>query len=123
MASLNETKLIGYLGADPEVKRLPSGEQVARISVATTEHWTDKGSQERKSRTEWHRVVFFGKLADIVGKYLTKGSQVYVCGSLRTHKWEDDKGTTHYSTEINGNEMQMLDRRENETSPGDDHEH
>ena len=108
MASLNKVILIGHLGRDPENRYLPSGEQVTNISVATTENWTDKQSAEKKSLTEWHRCVFFGKLAEIAGQYLKKGSQVYVEGRIRTNKYTDRDGVERYQTQIIADTMQML---------------
>ena len=107
---VNKVILVGNLGADPDVRYAASGSAVTKISIATTESWKDKQSGEKKERTEWHRVVFFGRLAEIAAEYLRKGSQVYVEGSLRTSKYEKE-GQTHYSTEIAGNEMQMLGSR------------
>ena len=110
MASVNKVILIGNLGRDPETRFLPSGSAVANISVATTDTWKDKTSGEKKEATEWHRVVFFGRLAEIVGEYLKKGSQVYVEGRLQTRKYEKD-GQDHYSTEIVADTMKMLGSR------------
>jgi single-strand DNA-binding protein len=104
--------LIGNLGRDPETRYLPSGDAVTNISIATTEKWKDKASGEMKEATEWHRVAFFGKLAEIAGEYLKKGSQVYVEGSLRTRKYQDkETGKDRYSTEIRGDQMKMLGPR------------
>jgi single-strand DNA-binding protein len=112
MASVNKVILIGNLGRDPETRYLPSGDAVTNISIATTEKWKDKASGEMKEATEWHRVAFFGKLAEIAGEYLKKGSQVYVEGSLRTRKYQDkETGKDRYSTEIRGDEMKMLGPR------------
>ena len=108
MASVNKVTIIGNLGRDPENRYLPSGEQVTSISVATTENWTDKQSGEKKSLTEWHRISFFGKLAEIAGQYLKKGSPVYVEGKLRTQKYTDKDGVERYQTQIIANTMQML---------------
>ena len=112
MASVNKVILVGNLGADPETKYLPSGDAVTNIRVATTDTWKDKTSGEKKEATEWHRIAFFGRLAEIAGEYLKKGSQVYVEGSLRTRKWQDKDGQDRYSTEIRADEMKMLGRRE-----------
>ena len=112
MASVNKVIIVGNLGADPETRYLPSGEAVANIRVATTDRWKDKASGEMKEATEWHRVSFFGRLAEVVGEYLKKGSQVYVEGQLRTRKWQDKEGQDRYSTEIRADVMQMLGRRE-----------
>jgi len=106
---VNRVIIIGNLGDDPLMRSTQSGDQVATISVATSEEWTDKSSGEKKSKTEWHRVVFFKKLADIAGQYLKKGAKVYVEGSLHTRKWMDQHGVERYTTEIIGSEMQMLD--------------
>ncbi|MEW5864550.1 MAG: single-stranded DNA-binding protein [Pseudomonadota bacterium] len=111
MASVNKVILIGNLGADPETRYLPSGEAVTNIRVATTDRWKDKQTGELKEATEWHRIAFFGRLAEIAGEYLKKGSQVYVEGSLRTRKWQDKDGQERYTTEIRGEVMQMLGSR------------
>ena len=108
---VNKVILVGNLGADPETRAMPSGATVANLSIATTENWRDKTSGEQQERTEWHRVALFGKLAEIASEYLKKGSQVYIEGSLRTRKWQDKQGNDRYSTEIVGNEMQMLGGR------------
>jgi single-strand DNA-binding protein len=110
MASINKVILIGNLGRDPEVRYLPDGAAVTNISVATTDTWKDK-SGEKQERTEWHRVAFFGRLAEIAGEYLKKGSQVYIEGSLRTRKWQDKDGQDRYTTEIVASEMKMLGSR------------
>ncbi len=111
MASVNKVIVVGNLGADPETRFLPSGEAVTNIRVATTDKWKDKASGEMKEATEWHRISFFGRLAEVAGEYLKKGSQVYVEGSLRTRKWQDKDGQDRYSTEIRADVMQMLGRR------------
>ena len=108
MASINKVILVGNLGADPETRYMPNGDAVANIRLATTESWKDKDSGEKKEITEWHRVVFYRKLAEIVGQYLKKGSSVYVEGRIRTRKWQDKEGQDRYTTEIEANEMQML---------------
>ena len=105
---INKVILVGHLGQDPEVKYMPSGQAVCNITLATTESWTDKNSGEKVERTEWHRVVFFRRLAEIAGEYLRKGSQVYVEGRLQTRKWQDQGGNDRYTTEIVANDMQML---------------
>ena len=119
MASVNRVTLIGNLGADPETRYMPNGDAVANIRLATTESWKDKASGEKKEITEWHRVVLFGKLAEIAGEYLRKGSQVYIEGQLRTRKWTDNAGAEKYTTEIvvgmNG-VMQMIGGKQ-ETKP------
>ncbi len=109
---INKAIIVGNLGADPEVRYLPSGEAVANIRVATTEKWKDKTSGEMKEATEWHRISFFGRTAEVVGEYLKKGSQVYVEGSIRTRKWQDKDGQDRYSTEIRGDLMKMLGGRQ-----------
>ena len=108
---INKVILIGNLGADPETRAMPSGTTVANLRVATSESWRDKQSGEQQERTEWHRVALFGRLAEIAGEYLRKGSQVYIEGSLRTRKWQDKQGNDRYSTEIVGNDLQMLGGR------------
>lgn len=108
---INKVILIGNLGADPEVRYMPSGGAVTNVTIATSETWKDKTSGDPQERTEWHRVVFFNRLAEIAGEYLRKGSKVYVEGSLRTRKWQDQAGADRYTTEIVANEMQMLDSR------------
>jgi single-strand DNA-binding protein len=108
---INKVILIGNLGADPETRAMPSGTTVANLRVATSESWRDKQTGEQQERTEWHRVALFGRLAEIAAEYLRKGSQVYIEGSLRTRKWQDKQGNERYSTEIVGNELQMLGGR------------
>lgn len=108
---INKVILIGNLGMDPEVRYTPNGSAVANVTLATSETWRDKQSGELQDRTEWHRIVFFGRLAEIVGEYLRKGSKIYVEGSLRTRKWQDKNGVDRYTTEIIANEMHMLDTR------------
>ena len=108
---INKVILIGNLGADPETRAMPSGTTVANLRVATSESWRDKQTGEQQERTEWHRVALFGRLAEVASEYLRKGSQVYIEGSLRTRKWQDKQGNERYSTEIVGNEMQMLGGR------------
>ena len=108
---VNKVILIGNLGADPETRAMPSGTTVANLRVATSESWRDKQTGEQQERTEWHRVALFGRLAEVAGEYLRKGSQVYVEGSLRTRKWTDKQGNERYSTEIIGNDLQMLGGR------------
>lgn len=111
MASVNKVILVGNLGADPEVRYLPSGDAVANIRLATTDRYKDKQSGDFKEAAEWHRVAFFGKLAEIVGQYLKKGSSVYIEGRIRTRKWQDQAGQEKYSTEIVADQMQMLGGR------------
>ena len=108
---LNKVILIGNLGADPEVRYMPSGGSVANISLATTRRWKDKQTGERKEATEWHRVIFFNRLAEIAGEYLKKGSQIYVEGRLQTRKWQGQDGQDRYTTEILAEEMHMLGSR------------
>ncbi len=117
MASVNKVILIGNLGADPESRFAPSGDAICNIRLATTENWRDKSTGERREATEWHRVSFYGKLAEIAGQYLRKGSQVYIEGSLRTRKWQDQNGQERYTTEIRADEMKMLGRREGGDAP------
>ncbi len=111
MASVNKVILIGNLGKDPETRYLPSGEALTSFSIATSETWKDKTSGEKKEATEWHRISAFGKLAEICGEYLRKGSQVYIEGSLRTRKWQDKEGQDRYTTEIRADQMRMLGSR------------
>ncbi|MCX7545354.1 single-stranded DNA-binding protein [Marinicella gelatinilytica] len=105
---VNKVILVGNLGNDPETRSTANGNSMTNISVATAESWKDKSTGETKERTEWHRVVFFGRLADIAGQYLQKGRQVYIEGSVRTRKWQDQNGQDRYTTEIIGNELEML---------------
>ncbi len=111
MASVNKVILIGNLGRDPETRYMPDGGAITNISVATTDVWKDKQG-EKQEKTEWHRVAFFGKLAEIAGEYLKKGSQVYVEGRLQTRKWQDKEGVDKYTTEIVADRMQMLGSRQ-----------
>ncbi|MXN76483.1 single-stranded DNA-binding protein [Burkholderia sp. 4701] len=111
MASVNKVILVGNLGADPEVRYLPSGDAVANIRLATTDRYKDKASGDFKEMTEWHRVAFFGRLAEIVSEYLKKGSSVYIEGRIRTRKWQGQDGQDRYSTEIVADQMQMLGGR------------
>ena len=117
MASVNKVILVGNLGKDPEVRYMPNGDAVTNITMATTDSWKDKNSSEKKETTEWHRVVFFRKLAEIAGQYLKKGSSIYVEGSLKTRKWQDNSGQDRYTTEIVADTMQMLGRREGGGAP------
>ena len=112
MASVNKVIIVGNLGADPETRYLPSGDAVTSIRVATTDRYKDKQSGEMREATEWHSISFFGKLAEIAGQYLKKGSQVYVEGSLRTRKYTDKNGVEKYATDIRGDTMQMLGSRQ-----------
>ena len=108
---INKVILIGNLGADPETRYTQSGQAMSRFRVATSESWRDRSTNEMQERTEWHSVVCFGRLGEIAGEYLRKGSKVYIEGKLRTRKWQDQSGQDRYTTEIIGDEMQMLDRR------------
>ncbi|GAB1383063.1 MAG TPA: single-stranded DNA-binding protein [Ottowia sp.] len=119
MASVNKVILVGNLGRDPEMRSFPNGDQVANVTLATTDKWKDKQSGEPREHTEWHRLVFNGRLAEIAGQYLRKGSQIYVEGSIRTRKWQDQaSGQDRYSTEIRVDQMQMLGSRQGMGGPG-----
>ncbi len=120
MASVNKVILVGNLGADPEMRYMPSGDPIANLRLATTDTYKDKNSGDRKETTEWHRVVMFNRLAEIAGQYLKKGSQVYIEGRIQTRKWTDKEGNERYSTEIVANEMKMLGKREGMGAPSDD---
>lgn len=111
MKSLNDVKLIGYVGQDPEIRATGNGTAVANFSLSTSEVWTDRESNERKERTEWHRLVAFGRVAEIVRDYVSKGSPLYVGGSLRTRQWEDKDGNKRYTTEINVTDVSLLRSR------------
>ncbi len=121
MASVNKVILVGNLGRDPESRTFPDGGQITNVTIATTDKWKDKQTGESKEATEWHRVAFTGKLAEIAAKYLRKGSQVYVEGSLRTRKWTDQNGVEKYSTEIRADSMQMLGSRQGDSGQGHAH--
>lgn len=112
MASVNKVIIVGNLGRDPETRYMPNGEAVTNVTVATTETWKDKNTGEKKELTEWHRIVFYRRLAEIAGQYLKKGSQVYVEGRLQTRKWQDKDGIDRYTTEIIADTMQMLGSRQ-----------
>jgi single-strand DNA-binding protein len=112
MASVNKVIIVGNLGRDPETRYMPNGEAVTNVAVATTESWKDKNTGEKKELTEWHRITFYRKLAEIAGQYLKKGSQVYVEGRLQTRKWTDKEGAERYTTEIIADPMQMLGSRQ-----------
>jgi single-strand DNA-binding protein len=116
---INKVILVGNLGKDPEVRYSPNGQAVANVTLATSESWKDKNTGDKQERTEWHRVVFFGKLAEIAGEYLKKGAQVYVEGRLQTRKWQDKDGADRYTTEIVASEMQMLGSRQGHGAPSD----
>ena len=111
MAGVNKVIIVGHLGNDPEIRTMPNGDAVANISVATSESWNDRNTGERREVTEWHRIVFYRRQAEICGEYLRKGSQVYVEGRLRTRTWQDQNGQDRYTTEIQGDVMQMLGSR------------
>jgi single-strand DNA-binding protein len=117
MASVNKVILVGNLGRDPETRYMPDGAAITNVSIATSLQWTDKTSGEKKEETEWHRVVFRARLAEIAGEYLKKGSQVYVEGRLRTRKWQDKEGQDRYTTEIVADSMQMLGSRAGSGEP------
>jgi single-strand DNA-binding protein len=112
MASINKVILIGNLGRDPEVRYTPNGAAICNITLATSRNWKDKATGEKVEETEWHRVVFYDRLAEIAGEYLKKGRPIYVEGRLKTRKWQDKEGADHYTTEVIANEMQMLGSRE-----------
>jgi len=114
---LNRCEFIGRLGADPEVRYTPNGSAVTNIRIAVGEQWKDKQTGEKQERTEWARIVFFGRLAEVAGEYLKKGSQVYVAGRMKTRKWQDSNGVDRYTTEIVASEMQMLDSRGSSDKP------
>ncbi|TDJ45724.1 MAG: single-stranded DNA-binding protein [Gammaproteobacteria bacterium] len=115
---VNKVILIGNLGQDPEIKYMPSGDAVTNVSLATTESWKDKQTGEQVEKTEWHRLVFFKRLAEIAGEYLRKGSQVYIEGNLQTRKWQDKNGNDRYTTEIRVRDMQMLGGRGGDAGSG-----
>ncbi|HEX2567545.1 MAG TPA: single-stranded DNA-binding protein [Burkholderiales bacterium] len=117
MASVNKVIVVGNLGRDPETRYMPDGAAITNVSIATTYQWKDKASGEKKEETEWHRVMFRGRLAEIAGEYLKKGSQVYVEGRLRTRKWQDKEGQDRYTTEIVADTMQMLGSRAGSGEP------
>ncbi|MDP0281760.1 single-stranded DNA-binding protein [Glaesserella parasuis] len=111
MSGVNKVIIVGNLGNDPEMRSMPNGEAVATLSVATSEVWNDKTTGERREMTEWHRIVFFRRQAEVAGQYLRKGSKVYVEGKLKTRKWQDQNGQDRYTTETQGEVLQMLDSR------------
>lgn len=122
MASVNKVIIVGNLGRDPEMRHMPNGDAVTNIAVATTESWKDKNSGEKKELTEWHRITFYRKLAEIAGQYLKKGSQVYIEGRLQTRKWTDKDGVERYTTEIIADTMQMLGGKQGgNANQNDDH--
>ena len=112
MAGVNRVIILGNLGQDPDVRTMPNGDAVTKISVSTSESWIDKNTNERKTQTEWHAIVFYRRQAEVAGEYLRKGSKVYVEGRLRTRKWQDQNGQDRYTTEIQGDVLQMLDSRQ-----------
>ena len=114
---INKVILVGNLGADPETRAMPSGSSVTNIRIATTESWKDKNTGDQQERTEWHSIAFFGRLAEIAGEYLNKGSQVYDEGKLRTRKWQDREGNDRWTTEVVANELQMLGGRSGAGAP------
>ena len=116
MAGINKVIIVGNLGNDPDVRTMPNGEAVANITVATSESWNDKNTGERREVTEWHRIVFYRRQAEVAGEYLRKGSKVYVEGRLKTRKWQDQNGQDRYTTEIQGDVLQMLDSRQQDKS-------
>ena len=122
MASVNKVILIGNLGKDPEVRYAPSGSAIANVTIATSRVWKDKTSGEKQEETEWHRVVFFDRMAEVAGEYLKKGKSVYIEGRLKTRKWTDKEGVEKYTTEIMADKMEMLGSREGSAAPagGDD---
>ena len=120
MSSVNKVILVGNLGADPESRFFPNGDAVANVNIATTDTWKDKQTGEKREATEWHRVVFHRRLAEIVVQYLKKGSQVYVEGSLKTRKWTDKEGVDRYTTEVVASEMKMLGSRQGMGAPNED---
>ncbi|KTC90851.1 single-stranded DNA-binding protein [Fluoribacter dumoffii] len=117
---INKVILIGNVGVDPDVRYLPNGNAVTTLSIATSEAWKDKATGEKQERTEWHRVVCFNRLGEIAGEYVRKGSKLYVEGSLRTRKWQDQQGQDRYTTEIVANDIQMLDNKGSASSSFDD---
>ncbi len=114
MAGVNKVIIVGNLGNDPELRTFPNGDQVANLSVATSDRWQDKQSGEWREVTEWHRIVLFRRLAEVAGQYLRKGSKVYIEGKIRTRKWQDQNGQDRYSTEIHADTMQMLDSKQDQ---------
>ena len=117
MASVNKVILLGHLGQDPETRYMQNGEAVTNMSLATSESWKDKSTGEKQEKTEWHRIVFYRKLAEIAGQYLKKGAAVYIEGRIRTRKWTDKDGNDRYTTEIEATEMQMLGGKSEESKP------
>ena len=122
MRALNRVELIGRLGADPEIRYTQSGDAVANVNVATNEQWTDKQTGEKREETEWHRCVLWRRLAEIAGEYLTKGARVYIAGSLKTRKWQDQSGQDRYTTEVQVRDMIMLDSQQTAQTQGQGHQ-
>lgn len=117
MASVNKVILVGNVGADPETRYAPSGDCITNIRLATTDSWKDKNSGEKKEETEWHRIVFFKKLAEVAGQYVKKGSQIYIEGRIKTRKWQDKDGKDQFTAEIHASELKMLGKREGGDAP------
>lgn len=117
MASVNKVILVGNVGADPETRYAPSGDCITNIRLATTDSWKDKATGEKKEETEWHRIVFFKKLAEVAGQYVKKGSQIYIEGRIKTRKWQNKDGVDQYTTEIHAQELKMLGKRECSDNP------
>jgi len=117
MPSLNKVQIMGHLGKDPEIRYMPDGKAVVNFSIATTERWKDKNTGEQNEKTEWHRIVFFGKAAEVIGEYVHKGDPLYVEGKLQTRKWQDSDGNDRYSTEIVGSEFQFLKSKAESSAP------
>lgn len=113
MSGVNKVIIVGFLGGNPEMRSMPNGDAVTNVSIATSETWIDKNSGEKKEKTEWHRVIFFRRQAEIAAQYLKKGSLVYVEGQISTRKWQDKNGQDHYTTEIFGSDLKMLNTKDN----------
>lgn len=113
MSGVNKVIIVGFLGSNPEMRSMPNGDAVTNVSIATSETWIDKNSGEKKEKTEWHRVIFFRRQAEIAAQYLKKGSLVYVEGQINTRKWQDKNGQDHYTTEIFGSDLKMLNTKDN----------
>lgn len=113
MSGVNKVIIVGFLGSNPEMRSMPNGDAVTNVSIATSETWIDKNSGEKKEKTEWHRVIFFRRQAEIAAQYLKKGSLVYIEGQISTRKWQDENGQDHYTTEIFGSDLKMLNTKDN----------
>lgn len=113
MSGVNKVIIVGFLGSNPEMRSMPNGDAVTNVSIATSETWIDKNSGEKKEKTEWHRVIFFRRQAEIAAQYLKKGSLVYIEGQISTRKWQDKNGQDHYTTEIFGSDLKMLNTKDN----------